>query len=1113
MTFHQSSLVLIDSAVQDYQDLVNGVHPDYEVHVLASDQDGIAQIDQLLAQRSNLESIHIISHGRPGELLLGSAQLSLTTIEHYTKTLQSWAKSLKQQAAILLYGCQVAAAQQGRAFIQKLHELTGATIAASANLTGHADLGGDWLLEATTGEIAFQPAFQPQVLEAYPHVLAVLVDETFRGTDVTAKPWLFGVGTEGSANPFLTARPDPLPSTNGLPGSATPIDTDGNGALRLTNNTNDQAAFAIYNSAIASNAGLSITFDFFAYNGLGTNGARPGGDGISFFLIDGTQSPTTAGAFGGSLGYAQKQIDGIDGIVGGYLGIGLDEYGNFSNPGDFPNGTGQRVGGPGEVQDSISIRGAGAGQTGYAFIAGSGSLPGGIDNVAATNREDATRTARIDITPAGILSVKIDLNNDGDFLDVGEAPAATSNINIITANGGAIPANFKFGFASSTGDATNIHEVRNLVISTFSTPPTVTNSTLNVSPNSTINVTGLSGTDAETSIASYTIVTVPPTTQGTLYLGNPLAGGTAVTAGQVLTPDQLPQLFFQSQPGFTGSSFTYIGTDTDGDNSQTPGTVTLGVSSNQPPAVSNTSFNVTPGSLTSVSNLPATDSDGSIASYTIVTLPPNGQGTLYLGEPSSGGTPVTQGQVITPAQLGQLFFQPTSGFNGTSFTFTATDNTGTIAATPATVTLNRINNQPPVLPGNSTTNVPSDDPLTLGGLTGTDPDGSISSYIITTIPPETQGTLFIGQPNGGGTPVTQGQILSPAQLEQLVFRPGPGFTNTSFTYAAVDDTGAVSSPRTITLSSSATNPGLSETPGCEPGKKLKGSNGKNTLVGTPDSDRLRGLNGNDRLRGKACDDRLDGGKGNDKLFGNDARDTLRGQQNNDQLDSGKGIDFLNGGLGRDRLRGKLGDDTLYGRRGKDTLNGNGGDDSARGGFGQDKIRGGNGDDFLDGNQSDDRVNGGKGDDVVGGGLRKDRLLGKSGSDTLYGRRGNDNLKGGSEDDILFGGFGRDVITGGGGADTLQGEGGRDRFVYRNTEHGLDTITDFETQDRIDLKRIFAKGDYSRSPRFDEYVRLQQSGSDTIVRVDANGNTAGGFVALATLLNVSASSLSASNFLV
>lgn len=54
---------------------------------------------------------------------------------------------------ILLYGCNVAQGQTGIDFISKLAQTTGVDVAASNDLTGNANKGGDWILEATSGEI------------------------------------------------------------------------------------------------------------------------------------------------------------------------------------------------------------------------------------------------------------------------------------------------------------------------------------------------------------------------------------------------------------------------------------------------------------------------------------------------------------------------------------------------------------------------------------------------------------------------------------------------------------------------------------------------------------------------------------------------------------------------------------------------------------------------------------------------------------------------------------------------------------------------------------------------------------------------------------------------
>ena len=53
-------------------------------------------------------------------------------------------------------------------------------------------------------------------------------------------------------------------------------------------------------------------------------------DGISFDLAAAPPTPGSVGDSGGALGYS---TDGTTpGMPGGYLGVGLDEYGNYTNP-------------------------------------------------------------------------------------------------------------------------------------------------------------------------------------------------------------------------------------------------------------------------------------------------------------------------------------------------------------------------------------------------------------------------------------------------------------------------------------------------------------------------------------------------------------------------------------------------------------------------------------------------------------------------------------------------------------------------------------------------------------------------------------------------------------
>ncbi|MBE9092564.1 DUF4347 domain-containing protein [Tychonema sp. LEGE 07203] len=174
--FSVSAIAFIDTQVPNYQSLIAGVKPGTEVVVLDGNQDAIAQITEVLRDRTNIDSIHIVSHGAPGSLQLGDGSLSLDDIEGDRDSLQKWfappTESIGQNRPnILLYGCSVAAGETGKAFVKRLSELTDASVAASQNLTGSAAKGGDWELEISTGEIQTPLIFAAEVLAGYEYVL------------------------------------------------------------------------------------------------------------------------------------------------------------------------------------------------------------------------------------------------------------------------------------------------------------------------------------------------------------------------------------------------------------------------------------------------------------------------------------------------------------------------------------------------------------------------------------------------------------------------------------------------------------------------------------------------------------------------------------------------------------------------------------------------------------------------------------------------------------------------------------------------------------------------------------------------------------------------------
>jgi type IV pilus assembly protein PilY1 len=168
-------------------------------------------------------------------------------------------------------------------------------------------------------------------------------------------------------------------------------DQVGFGALRLSNgdtttggNGNNQTGSVVSNFTFPSNKGIAVTWTSVSYGGNGYNGT--GADGITFFLSDGAYD-ASIGAFGGSLGYscANGKVPS-DGVVGGYIGIGIDEFGNYPNPGDNTDT------GPGVKAGRITMRGAGF--TAWSWLSASPAYgkyyPGTVVNNTAIQKTCST---------------------------------------------------------------------------------------------------------------------------------------------------------------------------------------------------------------------------------------------------------------------------------------------------------------------------------------------------------------------------------------------------------------------------------------------------------------------------------------------------------------------------------------------------------------------------------------------------------------------------------------------------------------------------------------------------------------------------------------------------
>ena len=263
-----------------------------------------------------------------------------------------------------------------------------------------------------------------------------------------------------------------------------PSDPVGAGWLHLTSDIKFDGGYVYINQAFTPTLGVVIEFEFKTWSDFDDPA-----DGISIFLYDGSITSTfIPGPRGGSLDYAYSPGAG-PAATGGYLGIGLDEFGNYSSY--QVNGTG-----PGRISNAIAIRGAATGTvyisdaaTPTNYLAGTGpmlsSRAGNEGTTVDPALDDNTTIAYPGTTTTrptdGIYYRKVRFYlvpisptvNTVDMATTVQLQTESTNgklLNVITnkAMGQPIPltATFKIGLGASTGGNNANHEVRNLFIAT-----------------------------------------------------------------------------------------------------------------------------------------------------------------------------------------------------------------------------------------------------------------------------------------------------------------------------------------------------------------------------------------------------------------------------------------------------------------------------------------------------------------------------------------------------------------------------------------------------------------------------------------------------------------------
>ena len=145
---------------------------------IGKEENGIELISNYLNGLSTYEAIHVVGHGSQDQIQLGAVELSSDSLFQYEDELKAWNRGLDSDADILLYGCEVASDVEGQDLVERIGFITGADVAASDDLTGHADLGGDWEFEYLVGAVETTAAFSATVQQEFQATLATVIEVT-----------------------------------------------------------------------------------------------------------------------------------------------------------------------------------------------------------------------------------------------------------------------------------------------------------------------------------------------------------------------------------------------------------------------------------------------------------------------------------------------------------------------------------------------------------------------------------------------------------------------------------------------------------------------------------------------------------------------------------------------------------------------------------------------------------------------------------------------------------------------------------------------------------------------------------------------------------------------
>ncbi|WP_172819630.1 DUF4347 domain-containing protein, partial [Gloeomargarita lithophora] len=287
--------------VRNYEQLVNALAPGSELYLINKTDSGVEKVNQVIAKNGAVQRIDIVGDGNAGQIWFGRDFITLDTLPQYEAQIAQWGQGLTGNREIYLYACNLAASIAGIELVGEIGRLTNSTVAASTDITGSSQYGGNWQFEYSTGNVAGQIVFDAQAVQNADVKLATftVTNTSDAGTGSLRQAVNDANGLVGADNIAFA------PGTNGTPIILTTGGLLVNDAAGLTINGNGQTN-TIIDGNNASGV-FAITAGNISFDGVTIrNGNIPGnGGGIlssgNVTLTNSTVSNNTAVNFGGGI--------------------------------------------------------------------------------------------------------------------------------------------------------------------------------------------------------------------------------------------------------------------------------------------------------------------------------------------------------------------------------------------------------------------------------------------------------------------------------------------------------------------------------------------------------------------------------------------------------------------------------------------------------------------------------------------------------------------------------------------------------------------------------------------------------------------------------------------